>query len=388
MILEQPRKQRPGRRLGTLALALVAVSVLDGCAIGYYGQAVRGQMEIFARREPIAEVLQRPETDAEIASQLRKVLSAREYAVGELGLPDNGSYSAYADLERPFVVWNVVAAGRYSVDPEQWCFVFVGCLSYRGFFREEKARKFAAKLDRKGMDTYVGGVAAYSTLGVFEDPVLNTMLNRGELYVISTLFHELAHQAIYVKGDSAFNEALATVVEEFATISWLNSQERFADAEKFRQQLLRRDAFGELIEATRERLKAAYGEGSVEEKQSAKERVFADLRQRYSELKRQWGGHGDYDRFFSQDLNNAHLAGIATYRRWVPGMRLMLDPKIGLQSFFDWAESMGELDAETRKERLLTLRQRALDEPPNAPPFAADRPATDAGFPRGDTSAQ
>ncbi len=379
MILEASPKQCVAPpRLG-LVLLLLATTALNGCALGYYGQAVRGQLEILSAREPIAKLVENPDTDPQLAQQLRKVLAARQYAVETLGLPDNGSYSAYADLQRPFVVWNVIAAGRFAVDAEQSCFVFVGCLSYRGFFREEKAIAYASKLQQQDMDAYVGGVAAYSTLGVFKDPVLNTMLSRGELYVASTLFHELAHQAVYVKGDSAFNEALATVVEEYATISWLNSQQRFDDAEAFRLQLVRRDGFGELIEATRERLKAAYEANTTAEKQRRKDEVFADLQNGYADLKQQWGGYGDYDRFFSQSLNNAHLAAVATYRRWVPGMRLMLDPDLGLQSFLDWAETMGQLTKADRLAELLVLRQRALAAP-NDLPFAADRLADGPDF--------
>jgi predicted aminopeptidase len=388
MILEAPPKQCLAlTRLG-LVLLLLATTILNGCALAYYGQAVRGQLEILSRREPIIEVVEHPQTDPQLAQQLRNVLAARHYAVETLRLPDNGSYSAYADLERQFVVWNVIAAGRFSVDAEQSCFIFVGCLSYRGFFREEKALAFAHKLKQQGMDAYVGGVAAYSTLGVFKDPVLNTMLSRGELYVASTLFHELAHQVVYVNGDSAFNEALATVVEEYATISWLNDQRRFDEAEAFRLQLIRRDGFGELIEATRERLKAAYGDGTTAEKQRRKDLEFAELQHRYADLKQQWGGYGDYDRFFSQSLNNAHLAAVATYRRWVPGMRLMLDPEVGLQSFLNWAEAMGRLETTDRLEQLLALRQRALEGAPNDLPFAVDRPAADPDFVPVDNAAQ
>ncbi len=343
-------------------LALLVVLALQGCVVGYYGQAVRGQLEIFSRRQPIERLLQDPDTDTELVTQLRRVLAARRFAVADLGLPDNGSYAAYADLERPFVVWNVVAADRFSVDPQQWCFVFVGCLSYRGFFREEKARAFAAKLSAKGMDTYVGGVAAYSTLGVFKDPVLNTMLSRGERYVASTIFHELAHQLVYIKGDSAFNEAFATAVEEYATVGWLASEQRYDEVEAYRAQLDRRDRFSELIEATRLRLEGVYARGTEADKQAGKRAVFEELQRQYMDLRQQWGGHEDYDRFFAQPLNNAHLAGVATYRKWVPAMRLVLSDEAGLTELVAWAETMAELDFESRREELNRLRRQALQD--------------------------
>jgi predicted aminopeptidase len=373
MILDAQTPQcfRAARLRFVLLLSLVCG--LEGCAVGYYGQAVRGQVEIFSRRQPIQHLIQDPETDAALVQKLRRVQAARRFAVEELGLPDNGSYLAYADLERPFVVWNVVAADRFSVEPEQWCFVFVGCLSYRGFFREDKANAFADKLLAQGKDAYVGGVAAYSTLGVFKDPVLNTMLNRGERYVASTIFHELAHQLVYIKGDSAFNEAFATVVEEHATVHWLNWEQRDAEAEAYRGQLTRRDQFSELIEATRQRLRAIYAEGTEADKQARKREAFEELQQQYADLRLHWGGHGDYDRFFAQPLNNAHLAGVATYQKWVPGMRLKLGQGPGLASLVEWAEAMALLDPDSRREQLDQLRKRALDESAIVPPFGASR---------------
>ena len=185
--------------------------LLSAC---YYVQATRGQIEVLSKREPIDEVLASPETDDELGRRLRLVQEAREFSIDELGLPDNDSYRSYSDLERDFVVWNVFAAPEFSLQAREWCYPIVGCVSYRGYFSETAAREEADRLARKGFDVAVGGVPAYSTLGNFADPVLSTMMRWDDVRLVSTLFHELAHQVLYIKDDTAFNESFATAVEE------------------------------------------------------------------------------------------------------------------------------------------------------------------------------
>ncbi len=191
-------------------LALVA-SLQTGC---YLLESARGQLSLMSRREPIARVIERPATPPALRAQLEEVTAIRDFASRELGLPDNGSYRSYADVGRPYVVWNVVAAPEFSVDARQWCFPIVGCVAYRGYFIERRARSFAAALRRQGFDVSVGGVAAYSTLGHFDDPILNTMVGWDDVELAAIVFHELTHQLLYVSGDASFNEALATTVEE------------------------------------------------------------------------------------------------------------------------------------------------------------------------------
>src|SRR5580700_4889366 len=181
-----------------LAVALIGAT-LPGCALGYYGQAVQGQWQLMRARRPITSVLADPSASEQLKARLRLVQDARDFAVSELGLPDNRSYRSYSDLKRPYVVWNVVAAPEFSVKPLRWCFPVAGCVSYRGYFHERSARRFAAGLAARGNDVLVAGVTAYSTLGHFADPVLNTMLSYGDLDLVATIFHELAHQLIYVR---------------------------------------------------------------------------------------------------------------------------------------------------------------------------------------------
>ena len=207
--------------LRVLIATLCISSVLSGCSLSYYWQAVGGQLDLLRKRMPIEEVLERAETSPRTRESLRQVLEIRHFATTELGLPDNGSYRSYVDLGRAYVVWNVVAAEEFSVEPISWCFPFAGCVSYRGYFDEEAARGFSAHLDVEGFDTTVGGTTAYSTLGYFADPVLNTMIESGGLSIVALLIHELAHQRFYLIDDSELNEAFATAVEEYGTELWL-----------------------------------------------------------------------------------------------------------------------------------------------------------------------
>jgi len=198
------------RTLSLAAIALIGASA-GGC---YILESAQGQLELMSKREPIARVIDRPATPPAVRSQLKAVSAIREFASRELRLPDNGSYRSYADVGRPYVVWNVVAAPEFSVDAKQWCFPVVGCVAYRGYFVERRARSFAAKLRRQGFEVSVGGVAAYSTLGHFNDPILNTMMGWNDVELAAIIFHELTHQMIYVANDAEFNEALATTMEE------------------------------------------------------------------------------------------------------------------------------------------------------------------------------
>ncbi len=341
-----------GKPVALVAL-LVAAFTVQSCSVPYYAQAVRGQMELLRKRTPIDTVLARHDTDPELARQLTQVQRIRDFATAELGLPDNDSYRSYADLDRRFVVWNVVATEEFAVEPTRWCFLFVGCLSYRGFFKQPAAQRFASRLDERGLDTFVGGVTAYSTLGYFADPVLNTMLARGEGYVAGLIFHELAHQQLFVKGDSAFSEAFATVVEEHGTMRWLATRSDPEPLAEYRARLRRRDDFAALVAQQQARLKALYATPLSEPRmRAAKAAAFDTLRQEYVALRAAWGGAADYDGWFAQDLNNAHLAAVATYREWVPFLNDQLREAGSLARFYARAEALAELDPAERQARL------------------------------------
>lgn len=332
--------------------------VLTGCThMGYYVHTTRGQLDVLGRRESIETLLPDESVDPQLKEKLKQSLEIREFATQQLGLPDNDSYRSYADVERPFVVWSVVATPEFSVDPKQWCFLFVGCVTYRGYFSEEKARAFAARLEGDGFDVAVRGVSAYSTLGTFDDPVLNTMLHWDETQLAGIIFHELAHQQIYIKGDTAFNEAFATVVQEEGVRQWLVASSSDPDSALAAYAVQRENSriFAELIATTRDELRVVYNsDKTADELSRAKAQALLSLRNRYEQAKQV--GLSGYDRWFAQDLNNAHLAAAASYFDLVPAFQALLLSVDGhLQVFYQQAEAIAELDADSRRQELQAL---------------------------------
>lgn len=352
------------RRLGSLALIVLLALASTGCAnLGYYAQAIGGQLEILAKRRSLETLIREPETDPALKAQLTAVLEMRRFASRELKLPDNKSYRSYVDLKRPYAVWNVFAAPELSLEPVQWCFAFVGCLSYRGYFAKERAEKFAAKLRRRQYDVYVAGIAAYSTLGWFSDPMLNTILTRPQSEVAGLIFHELAHQRVYARDDTVFNESFAMTVEREGVKRWLAQAQSDERYEPYLIQRKRRDEFVELILRTRERLQGLYATARAdEEKRAAKVRVFADLRTAYAELKRNWNGYAGYDAWFSQELNNAHLVSVGLYHQYVPAFEALLAREGGeLPAFYRVVEGLAKLPAAERRRRLDALAPGRLE---------------------------
>jgi predicted aminopeptidase len=337
-------------RIARLLTIAAAVLPLTGC---YLVQAAGGQMAIAAKREPIAEVLADSATPPELRSRLEYVAAARDFASRELGLPDNASYRSYADLGRPFVVWNVFATPEFSVEPRRWCFPIAGCVVYRGYFNEESAQRYARKLRRRGDDVAVGGVSAYSTLGHFKDPVLSTMLGWSDAQLAATLFHELAHQVVYVPGESEFNESFATVVEEAGLERWLAARQRMQDLAVWQEQRERQSQFIALLLGARDKLRALYQSSLPDdEKRNRKEYQFGELKLEYAQLRQQqWHGYGGYDRWFDRTLTNAHLVSAATYYGCVPGLRRVLSEAGGdLQRFYDAVKGLARMDKGARAQ--------------------------------------
>ena len=346
----------------TLVLRLFApfllITVLSGCASPlYYAQAISGQLEILAKRRPIEEVLSDPATPAQTRDQLKLVRRLRDFAIQELALPDNQSYRRYADLDRPFAVWNVFAAPELSLEPKKSCFIVAGCVSYRGYFARDKAEQFAASLKQKGYDVYVGGVPAYSTLGWFNDPLLNTFIHRSEAELAGLLFHELAHQKIYVSGDSAFNESFVTVIELEGVKRWFQQSGNAKEAEAYRLKIQRREEFIALVLEHRARLKEIYASSLIDaEKRMVKARVFEELRNDYAKLKTIWNGYSAFDNWFKQDLNNAHLAAIGLYSQYVAAFQALLAQHGGnLAAFYREVERLAQLPPD---ERAVALQAR------------------------------
>ena len=306
--------------LRIVVLALCALT-LPGC---YYVQAAQGQWELTRKREPIEEVLEREDTPDGLAARLRLVQEARQFAVDELSLPDNDTYRTYADLEREFVVWNVFAAPEFSLEPKTWCYPVVGCVSYRGYFRKADAERVADRLRDQGYDVAVGGVAAYSTLGRFKDPVLNTMMNWDDTELVAVLFHELAHQVLYVKGDSGFNESFATAVEETGVQRWLKAR---GDEQEFGKYMARRElrqALMERVAAARDDLEVVYAAPiEADEKRRRKADRLAMLQQDIAAKLRAEGR--DPGNWIAGELNNARLVPMILYEGRLDEFRALLE---------------------------------------------------------------
>jgi predicted aminopeptidase len=344
-----------------LASSAVVGLALAGC---YVLQAARGQAAIMAKREPIDRVVARAKTPAHVRARLEQVVGIREFATRELGLPRNESYTTYADINRPYVVWNVFAAPEFSVEPMQWCFPIAGCVPYRGYFSESSAQRFAARLLRQGYDVHVGGATAYSTLGHFNDPVLSSMVRLDDVQLASIIFHELAHQRFYLAGDASFNEAFATAVEEEGVRRWLLSAKRDAELERFTDQRRHLVTVNMELARTRRNLRDIYENGGrpryASDTRAAKAREFAALADRLGELSAEWNDGIDYRGWFARDLNNARLASIATYFDCVPGFERLLAASGGdLAAFY---ERVGQLARQPMAERRATLC--GLDSPP------------------------
>jgi predicted aminopeptidase len=335
------------RLLGVLPVC----ALLSSCALPFYFQAIGGHLELLRKRTSIDTLLAGLDVDASLRSTLGAVADIRRFAVAALRLPDNDSYTSYVELDRPYVVWNVVAADEFSVDPKRWCFPFAGCVAYRGFFERERAESFRSRLERRGLDTYSGGATAYSTLGYFADPVLSTMIGGGEQYIASLLFHELAHQRLYVKNDSEFNEAFATAVEEYGTERWLASRKPEL-LPAYHRRLEARAAFARIVADQQARLREIFAtDDPPEVKRVAKERAFDAMRADYALMRSAFEGIADYDAWFAQPLNNATLAAVATYRRWLPAMRALLEER-GIEGFYAEMDRLAELPLERRQAQL------------------------------------
>ncbi len=269
---------------------LLAALLLNGCSsVAYYGQLAEGQWQLLRARQPVAQVIADPATPPQLRSHLAHAEQARVFASQQLKLPDNRSYRVYADIGRPYVVWNVFATPELSLQPVTHCFPIAGCVAYRGYYQQGAARGAAALMRQDGLDVYVGGVEAYSTLGWFDDPILSSMVGWGDERLATLIFHELAHQRFYVQNDTEFNESFASFVEQEGTRQWRVARGLAAIGGDQGQQ---REQFIRLVLASRERLQAIYS-GTLDEahKRQAKRAEFERLRREYRQVRDgQWGG--------------------------------------------------------------------------------------------------
>jgi predicted aminopeptidase len=332
---------------------------LAGCSeMNYYRQAALGQWHLLAQRRDIQELIAAEETPADLRERLELVQEIRNFASEELLLPDNRSYRTYADLGRAYAVWNVVAAPSLSVDPVTWCFPVAGCVPYRGYFDEAAAQYFARHLEGQGYDVHVYGVPAYSTLNWFDDPVLNTFVHYPEAHLAGLIFHELAHQKLYIKNDGVFNESFAQTIELVGIERWLISRQQPDAVVAYRQYRARQQEFIDLVLQTRQKLDKLYRSDDIAEsaKLATREQLFSEFQQRYATLKQGWGGDGRFDGWANRPLNNSHFALVATYHTYVPAFFYLLKESDGdLLSFYQKAAELAGLSPTQRDAALQPL---------------------------------
>jgi predicted aminopeptidase len=350
---------------------LVSSLALTGCqTAAYYAQAVHGHCQVVVRQEAIADLLKQPQTPEPLKQKLQLALALREFAGKELNLPVNGHYLRYADLGRRYAVWNVTAAPEFSMEAKTWWYPFVGRLAYRGYFDKASALRCAAKLEELGYDVDVGGVEAYSTLGWFRDPLLNTFINNPETELAELLFHELGHQRLFVSGDTDFSEGFAEAVAEEGTRRWLRSKRDPATQLEYEARLRRKAEFTRLVTTAHDQLAAIYpaagagAEAVVELKRLSgaqasalrvrKRAILEQLRRDYEAI----AGTADHDwgRWFERPLNNAHLNDVNTYYRLLPAFhRLLREHGDDLEAFYREARTLAKLPKAERHERLRNL---------------------------------
>ncbi|WP_414649162.1 aminopeptidase [Dyella sp.] len=327
--------------------------MLSGCStMGYYAHVAKGQGELVAHRRDVAQVLGDPATDAAVKRRLELAQQARRFASTDLGLPDNRSYTSYVQLDRPYVVWNVFATPRYSVAPITHCFPFAGCVAYRGYFSRDKANHEADRLRASGDDVYVGGVPAYSTLGWFSDSILSSMMRWDDDELASTIFHELAHQLIYVKDDSAFNESFASFVQEEGLREW--RQSRDLPAQDGHDKAIE-DGFTQLVLDLRDRLKTLYASGVDDAAMEAgKQREIADFRTRYAQWRaKAWPDDHRYDAWVAAPINNARLLPFGLYDRWTPAFARLFQQADGQwPAFYASVRGLARLSPAEREQSL------------------------------------
>ncbi len=330
--------------------ALASAGLLAGCeTLSYYAQAIGGHLDLEGRARPVAELLADAATPPQLRERLALAQRLRAFASRSLALPDNASYARYADLGRPYAVWNVVAAPEFSLEPVQSCFPVAGCVAYRGFFAHEDAARHAGRLRGEGLDVFVYGVPAYSTLGAFADPLLSTFIAWPEADLARLMFHELAHQRLYVKGDSSFNESFAVAVEREGLRRWLAAEGRDADLKKYDQARAGEREFARLLDETRSRLGKIYESDLTPEAKRAQKRAELEKLVSDSTFLRHIRRLGKVE----SDPNNALLASFATYTTLVPAFERLLEEAGGdLPAFYARAEALAALGKAERKARL------------------------------------
>ena len=356
--MQKPRNLLRTNSVKAALLVLLSIALVSCETVGYYSQAARGQLTIVFGRDDIQQLLKaRQDLPDELVEKFAKVMAIREFAESELGLPVGGNYSSYVDIEREHVVWNVFAAPEFSVDPVNWCYPIAGCVAYRGYFSEQSALSYAAKLEEDGFDVYTGGVDAYSTLGWFEDSLLSTVLNRADYQLAGLIFHELAHQLVYLPSDTTFNESFATAVEREGVRRWLTKSNEVSNIDAALLGYDRQQQFVDLVADYRDRFESLYKQETNEPSmRSQKLELQQALREEYAALKLQWQGYEGYDGWFSESLNNAQLSTVASYNDLLPFFAAVFEKSNqDFSAFYAEVSRLADLPEQERDELVAAI---------------------------------
>lgn len=334
---------------------LLFTALISGCStVNYYAQSIQGQFEIIQKRQNINLILNDSNLSNSHRNRLETVLELRDFSINQLGLPDNNSYLSYADLERDYVIWNIFATEEFSLSPIKWCYLIVGCLDYRGYFSETEAEQHAMNLKAQGYDIYLGGVSAYSTLGWFDDPVLNTMLRWSDIQLATVMFHELAHQQLYIKNDTEFNESYAEAVATIGVIKWLEQSPDKTLLTAYLQSRSQEKEFISLIMKYKTVLTEIYrSETNKKQMLIQKESAFKQMKDEYRNISHHWE-KDRYAYWFSTDLNNAKLAAIVTYQQYASSfMNIYNKLDRNLERFYSLIISLSQCKQMKRIEILI-----------------------------------
>ncbi|TAM47169.1 MAG: aminopeptidase [Gammaproteobacteria bacterium] len=341
---------------------LILALFLSGCAeFTYYTQAVTGHLGILLNSRTLDQVMDDPSTPPETRTRLELARDIRDYASRTLKLPENRSYRIYSDLGRPAALWNVFAAPELSLELKTWCYPIAGCLGYRGYFSRKSADALAADLKAQGYETFVGPVGAYSTVGWFNDPLLNTVIKRSDPELAAVIFHELAHQRLFLPGDTAFSESFATAVEIEGVRRWLADRGKPEEFTNYMERLKRREQFMELVLRYRKQLETLYASTKSDDaKRAEKTRVFEKLRSDYAALKASWGGYSGFDMWLTNgELNNARMGAVGVYHQHVPAFQALFT-KLGgdFEAFYRETERIAKLTPSKRAKFLIGLTEK------------------------------
>ena len=339
--------------------------LLAGCELSYYWQATRGHLDLLQGKQEIQSLLLDNTTDPELKKKFQLLSEVRSFASTELNLPSGNGYKSYVELPNSYVSVLVSAAPPFSLHPKQWCYLIIGCQGYRGYFDIADAEQLANELRENGFDVSLSYASAYSTLGYlnqswlpdyFSDPVLSTFLQRSDRDLIATLIHEMAHQVVYVAGDTSFNESYATFVEQEGTLQYLRASNLEDEMEQIRQNYEDRLLFRSWIDETIKELNDLYGSSLNEDKKRLqKQLIFEQLKQRYQQNQSQFKLL-NYSRWFAQDLNNSHLLGVKRYHNFVPAFEeLFKSAESNWKDFHTKVEELAQLPKEERDKLLNQL---------------------------------